>query len=214
MSAPMVLANLARRKTQTRRMTGLKNIPEGYEFVKMFFTEQIVKGDELGIAIVMLSNGSNQICIPCPYGTIGDQLWVRERLWNDGDGSWLYGADHKFLPMDYPEGWLAKVDHKRSIPAIHMPRWASRIMLEITNIRVERLQDISWDDCMAEGVLSTREYGYTAYFDFRREKYTCSTPRESYESIIDSINGAKAWDSNPWVWVVEYKIIEIKGGEK
>lgn len=206
MSAPMVLANLARRKTQTRRI--IKPQPyfdkqNNLVFNKWCFGQE--GGDKHTLPFRNMAKR-------CPYGTIGDRLYVRERIWNDCNDSWLYGADHKFLPMDYPEGWLAKVDHKRSIPAIHMPRWASRIMLEITNIRVERLQDITEDDAIEEGI--DFEPDYDLWMDYERKQWFCVDPIDSYKSLINSINGAKAWDSNPWVWVVEYKIIEIKGGEK
>lgn len=221
MSAPMVLANLARRKTQTRRMTGLQNIPEGYRFVGVAFPHRFCEStyktlnskyvdfEKGGRAVAIFNKNNDSVGIPCPYGTIGDRLWVRESICREIYRDWFYGAGAKFLPMDYPEGWLAKVDHKRSIPSIHMPRWASRILLEITNIRVERLQDISEDDAIDEGI--DFEPDYDLWMDYERKQWFCVDPIDSYKSLINSINGAKAWDRNPWVWVVEYKIIEIKG---
>ena len=84
-------------------------------------------------------------------------------------------------------------------PSIHMPRWASRITLEITGVRVERLQDISEADAIAEGIealpMKTRQ----------------ATPRLDYQALWESINGPESWDENPWVWRLEFKRIkEIK----
>lgn len=251
MSAPMVLANIARRKTQTRRMTGLKSIPEGYEFLGMFYPENCPECRKHGKAAAMFggSNAEQDMMIPCPYGTIGDQLWVREsfvelcavspstdapikigrgmrliekptsrihngkKVWNYDGLVVAYRADSdvEFCDGDGFSGEFAnKQDMPRWKPSIHMPRKYSRIMLEITNIRVERLQDITEDDAIDEGI--DFEPDYDLWMDYERKQWFCVDPIDSYKSLINSINGAKAWDSNPWVWVVEYKIIEIKGG--
>ena len=87
-------------------------------------------------------------------------------------------------------------------PAIHMPRAASRITLEITGVRVERLQDISEDDALAEGCSST------AIVHEDGEDYTGHYASEEYQVLWESINGPGSWDANPWVWVVEFKRLE------
>lgn len=213
MPAPMVRA-IPEGKTQTRRTRGLDkfyaNVPEG--FAIEYFVEEL-PGEWLAISYKEGGEFPSYFkpWIKCPYGTVGDRLWVRETIWNDSDFSWLYSADDVYLPMEYPEGWTSKVAHKRSIPSIHMPRWASRTLLEITGIRVERLQDISWEDCISEGILQKQEHDYTVYFDYLKDDYLASNPKESYQSLINKINGPKTWDENPWVWVVEFRVIEVKG---
>lgn len=150
----------------------------------------------------------------CPYGTIGDRLWVRESLgycseyghyFKAGDEHGgrvhlcsLFDDEERGTGYSY-EGLLPE----RAVPSIHLPRKYSRIQLELTGVRVERLQDISQGDAIAEGAppshqsidAISREYGYP---DF---------PRSWYAQLWDSINGAGAWDSNPHVWVLEFRRI-------
>jgi len=131
----------------------------------------------------------------CRYGQRGDRLWVRE-TWqslviHDGlsPSDIPVGADIQY-PATY-DGWVSK---RR--PSIHMPRWASRITLEITGIRVERLQDISENDAVAEGV----EF-WTPTVDVD----PVPSPRPAYRLLWESINGAGSWGLNPWVFVIEFK---------
>ena len=86
-------------------------------------------------------------------------------------------------------------------PSIHMPRWASRITLEITGVRVERLQDISPEDCWAEGIQEMRDAG-----DENGELR--GSVKQDYQALWESINGPGSWNANPWVWVVEFKRLE------
>lgn len=192
-NAPMVQATLAGSKTQTRREAKHPAIAT---------TSYIVDcgdgwfGDEEG-----------DVQVVCPYGRVGDQLWVRETV---GIGratkhayfkDTLNGRDHKAL-------------FDKLTPSIHMPRWASRIQLEITNIRVERLQDISETDAIAEGI--ERVGGNTSVTPWRNYRIGqegemqlhCSAPSRSYMTLWESINGAGSWQANPWVWVVEFKVIK------
>ena len=125
----------------------------------------------------------SQITYRCPYGQVGDRLWVRE-AWavHPETGSLLYRADDDAL------------ENIRWKPSIHLPRKHSRILLEMTSIRVERLQTISWEDALAEGTdndpATTNAVG-------------------SFAKYWDYINGAEAWDMNPWVWVVGFKKVEV-----
>ncbi len=207
----MVQAILEARKTQTRRTRGFDkfcaNVPEG--FAIDYFVEES-PGEWLAISYQEGGEFPSHFnpWIKCPYGTVGDRLWVRETIWNDGDFGWLYSADDVYLPMVYPQDWTSKVAHKRSIPSIHMPRWASRTLLEITGIRIERLQDISEDDAIAEGVLFNEDY--ELWWDYLREQWICVDSIESYESLICKINGRDTWERNPWVWVIEFKVVEVK----
>ena len=124
----------------------------------------------------------------CPYGVPGDWLWVREAFAHDrySEGNYYFKADDKQRPKTASD-WH---------PSIHMSRFASRITLEITNIRVERLTDISVEDARAEGVTPVGVEG-----DGRRW-------RGGFRDLWDSIYSKKGmgWDRNPWVWVVEFNL--------
>lgn len=130
----------------------------------------------------------------CPYGAEGDRLWVRETHWWFKDE-----VDHEtgyFPPKLTSEDvqYRADCDDGRKVwrPSIFMPRWASRITLEITEVRVERLQDISRGDAMAEGC----PFPNMAEGD---------NPRSWYRGLWESINGVDSWTANPWVWVIEFR---------
>jgi len=131
-----------------------------------------------------------------PYGEIGDILWVRE-TWQDlGFGIWIYKAD------DPKFGGKWK-------PSIFMPKYASRIKLEITNIRAERLQDISYEDAVKEGIESSNEFGGNEgylhqYKNYQGKDFDCDSIG-SFLSLWESINGEGSWYDNPWVWVIEFK---------
>lgn len=151
----------------------------------------------------------------CPYGQPGDHIWVRETwapFYLDGAGGCKYEQYHNEANavryaatpeyiVAYPQratGWRdvtpLNVKH-RWRPSIHMPRWASRITLEITSVRVERLHDISSYDAFEEG--------------FPNNGGPLSTiALEWYRDLWISINGAESWATNPWVWVVEFKRVE------
>jgi len=138
----------------------------------------------------------------CPYGAPGDRLWVRETFsgwhhhehqppseWSEGGSIW-YWADG-----DPTEG-----DWTRPRPSIHMPRWASRLTLQITEVRVERLQDISEADALAEGAEAC-EHGF--WFD-RTPALAGSTAIGAYYCLWEQINGAGSWAANPWVWALTF----------
>jgi hypothetical protein len=185
-SGEMVTAILDGRKTQTRRV--IKNSP-------------CTCGNPPGVSDCRLENiGANQwACssfsytgdfVACPYGKSGDRLWVRETLAADERGMY-YFADETLVsvPADFNQ------NVKEKLPSIFMPRWASRITLEITDIRVERLQEISDDDAISEG-----------YKDIRGDiNYERGDARQWFSWKWEEINGKKyPWDSNPYVWVIEF----------
>lgn len=137
----------------------------------------------------------------CPYGQPGDRLWVRE-AWQAIDGN---ERALRIMTEPHPSrGWIEYAatvpeGHEpppRWRPSIHMPRWASRITLEVTGVRVERLQDISEADATAEGVSAIPD-------EMRR-----ATPRCDFQALWQSINGPDSWAANPWVWIVEFRRIE------
>lgn len=141
-------------------------------------------------------------CQPCPYGAPGDRLWVRETHW--------YFKDRHDPVTGYFPPQLTTVDVEYSADGeskrcgwfspIHMPRWASRITLEITGVRVERVQDISEADAQAEGVVT---WAITdpppAAWD---GSLLCV---DMYRDLWESINGAGSWGANPYVWVLEFR---------
>ena len=183
-SAPMVCALLAGSKTQTRRALKARAL-EGVS-------------DPAGFVPQFVADAENRMC---PYGKPGNNLWVREAwaAWaphpdNDDTDSVIYRATDGRVP----ERWK---------PSIHMPRWASRITLEITGVRVERLKDITEADAVAEGI-ERRASGF-AWYTGRDAKTSYTTnPITSYSSLWESINGAGSWDANPWVWVVEFRRVK------
>lgn len=138
---------------------------------------------------------------PCPYGKPGDRLWVRESF---AVQPFLWERDHGPQPVEY----LASITDRRQIedyvgkPSIHMPRWASRITLEILNTRVERVQAITEADAKAEGV----ETSATRDDDGLR---TETTYTDEFSWLWDSLNSDRGfgWSVNPWVWVIEFKRI-------
>lgn len=138
-----------------------------------------------------------------PYGQAGDRLWVRE-TWSQpaalDPGPTVYRADYPAcVPANFTN--LPAVDEITWRPSIHMPRTACRIQLEIVSVRVERLNDISDQDAIAEGLPYHRCTDWMGPGNSRRD----FGPKDAYEALWESINGAGSWSANPWVWVVEFK---------
>jgi len=187
----------------------------------------VVKGLEVRASMPEPEFASLLKC--CPYGQPGDRLWVREAFALsviDPDGlspeddpenyDVIYRADPELLGG----GW-ADSDGKEIPPpwkpSIHMPSWASRILLEITAVRVERLQDISSAHVCHEGVDSWIEAGgevhapypgFDGQYPDKDGKVRVSPARLAFCSMWESINGPGSWAANPWVWVIEFKRVE------
>ena len=163
----------------------------------------------------------------CLYGKPGDLLWVRE-TWDaiskTDEFSPLeecnieYRADLPAGCTDYPGGWLMEDargndEATRWRPSIFMPRWASRITLKIRDVRVERLQDISEADAEKEGISNLDSYIQAAKFGHRDDHGALITKSKTlFAGYWDSINAKRghSWDSNPWVWVIEFEKVEGK----
>jgi hypothetical protein len=195
-SGPMVRAILEGRKTQTRWV--MKPQP-------------VLDGDMVGHPALCGLFGAHVFgpcaakMIPCPYGAPGDRLWVRE----------TWAPIVQIADVDLPAGLVEKADPRGGVqliayrattedfvwadgdgyamegrscwrPSIHMPRWASRLLLEVTEVRVQRLQEISEEDARAEGVES----------------------RGAFCGLWDTINGNGSWRENPWVWCVSFRRVE------
>ena len=157
----------------------------------------------------------------CPYGVPGDRIWVRETFQGplfDFEQMEAYQEDSSKFKK--PEFCVYKADGKPAPeffdaddnlhcgwrPSIHMPRWASRITLEITGVRVEQLKSISEEEARSEGVARLRE-GFWKHYQPGWTQHQLSA-RGSFATLWDSIYGSGEWDRNPWVWVLEFKRIE------
>ena len=186
----MVRAILDGRKTQTRRT--VKPQP-----------------DEDGLAKV--TNGpwvdTSERNYRCPFGSAGDRIWVRE-TWAEAGAS---APDLKLYRANYPEHVpsiyenVPPAEEIRWTPSIHMPRWASRILLEITGVRVERLNSISQEDAQAEGLELT---GWRPTYSDPDSGGEVMTPYDNFAELWSSIYGDESWQANPWVWVIEFKRVE------
>jgi hypothetical protein len=212
MNGEMVRAVLSGRKSQTRRIVTDKHF-------KRLGLER--DGDYIYTTEGPQWDGTFEGVAPwSPFGSAGDRLYVRESHWfrlTDGittyaDGSFrthpsaIIGS--KYIHADDVDNWpkMAKSFGFKSVPSIHMPRWASRITLEITGVRVERLQDISEADAIAEGIAKHGDQ----WIDYPAGKSAAgwNDPRKSFTSLWQSINGGDSWNANPWVWVVEFRKLE------
>lgn len=220
-SAPMVRAILEGRKTQTRRAIRKQFAPdaEPAEVASTSPEGWQISGhsglwwDDAGACI--------DDAIRCPYGQPGDRLWVRETwqgplLGTAGDYKAFNAGGQKAIQK--PECCVYRAtdtlnavdDDGKELgwrPSIHMPRWASRILLEIVSVRVERLQDISEADAIAEGIERVGEGWQRFHCDPDApvgQPFTMN-PVLAYRGLWESINGPSSWDANPWVWIVEFK---------
>lgn len=184
-NAEMVNAILSGRKTQTRRIISEKTLH--------LFGVAASAGECHPIELCDQRSQSYYLDF-CPLGKPGDQLWVREAFAAGlcTESTLAYRATHK--TEDLEEGWGETI---KWTPSIHMPRWASRINLLITGVRVERLQDISDADASAEGCkISSMQSG------------DCLS--DMFARLWKSIYGDESWQANPWVWVIEFERMEAK----
>lgn len=196
-SGEMVCTILDGRKTQTRRVI-TPQPKDGLEVRYNADNGHVLYGPEYLRSFVK-----------CPYGVVGDRLWVRETFGCLGNGMRVYAAD---ADTDGTVPYLITGDGAgvgngkpdKWMPSIFMPRSASRINLEITGVRVERVQDISPDDCLAEGIDYKDCDPHNAHQYWRQEAYA------KYGELWDKINKDRGygWDVNPWVWVIEFKRLE------
>lgn len=174
----MVRAILGGRKTQTRRVVD-ERMRVGYPH------DEVQRAWRTGF----ITTGGLSFNWNCPYGRPGDRLWVRETWRAETSGevrSVYYRADEEWHE---DAGWK---------PSIHMPRWASRLTLDVTGVRVQRLQEISEEDARAEGVEPEGRDGHGPL-----------THTNAFRSLWVNINGARpgcSWEANPWVWVVSFSL--------
>jgi hypothetical protein len=208
-SAPMVRALLAGTKTQTRRVVKCNSQIAAVGTAADWSRHKAHPAMQ-DPRIVLIGEDGMPFSIPCPYGQPGDRLWVREAhaLQNRYKNVWCtYAADgeHKIVPAPA----LVNVARPGLHPSIHMPRWASRILLEVTEVRIERLQEISEDDAIAEGVERAGER-FKGYLPLVHDGkvHDLALAKSSYSQLWEFINGPGSWQANPWVWVVEFKRLD------
>lgn len=186
-SGPMVRAILEGRKTQTRRIikpqpTMRLELSELPATIGQWFDEKAFYWK-------------------CPFGKIGDQLWVRETWFYQ---EWLNIPLNQLQPVQYAaDETMGALEDWRKMPSIHMPRWASRITLEITDVRTERLQDIwekshTFDECFREGIPQETTWDGEG---------AVPTPLALFIDLWNSINAKRgySWASNPFVWCIAFK---------
>ena len=147
-----------------------------------------------------------EVIARCPMGQAGDRLWVRE-TWarpRPGDEEIIYRADKWDADMVAKWEEDPNCPQVKWTPSIHMPRWACRLVLPLVSVRVERVQDITEEDAKAEGLRRT-ENGWTD----GATGYDVARARAAFQELWASIYGEGSWDTNPWVWVAEWKEIEV-----
>ena len=220
-NAEMVRAILDGRKTQTRRFVPEWQLPRltkqdagDYPDTRWMAIAQRDRRWGFGVFGATEESCAAQLTESlCPFGSRDDRLWVRETFAVGlcTKSTMAYRATHK--PEDLDEGWDERIRWK---PSIHMPRWASRIQLEITDARVERLKDISNNDAQAEGMTFT-DYGLDRFGNQRpgwlwrkssHHEECLGSAKWAFANLWESIYGEESWRSNPWVWVIEFKRVE------
>nr|WP_249431910.1 morphogenetic protein [Enterobacter kobei] len=195
----MVRAILNGRKTQTRRE---------------------VTNATANLLDLQKKHQNSKYAIGCPYGKPGDRIWVRE-TWqaiHDSVDEFGHVEERTYAPSIpkekdrywhtvYAEHFGDENREDRGFPwrpAIHMPRWASRLTLEITDVRVERLNSISQEDAQAEGMELT---GWRPTYSDPDSGGEAWTPYDNFAQLWESIYGEESWKANPWVWVIEFKVV-------
>lgn len=217
-SGGMVQAILEGRKTQTRRIV---KYPQAYKINELIGWEIKPHKDQSELYSFWYGTNYTLPAFKCPYGQPGDILWVRETFA-------VIGTDQvrdpgSYALIDEVMRYVYKGQKQPHIenlykwkPSIFMPKEAARIWLEITDVRVERLQNISEEDAIAEGIEREGD-GFKAYRKIHSGRHkgeahpwNCvpnRSARTSYEELWESINGEGSWNKNPWVWVIEFKPI-------
>lgn len=219
-STPMVQAIIDGRKSQTRRI-----IKQAIGWDKEFSVVPIKEEHIDGVQRYEMRSGTKY---GLPYWKSkyqhGDIIWVRESWWKrpelsrrdliEGADTWPKYEYQAGRLMAWDDDELKEFGWKRK-PSIHMPKESARIWLECTGVRVERVQDISEEDAIAEGleiVKGAKFYQKNKYKDYSDLPFESSlSPKQSFKTLWISINGQESWDSNPWVFVYDFKVLSTTG---
>jgi len=216
-SGPMVLAIMEGRKTQTRRIIKPQPYIEHHDGYDAWRWDHGPKGGYSSWkASLHPLTFMKMACArrPCPYGVVGDRLWVRESFsawfggyhWYDAKG---FRSRSNCTNLFYRATHHMPDDDQRWIPSIHMPRWASRLTLEVTDVRVQRLQDITEEEAIAEGCCGDHEWASGAASCDSKGNLVIN----QFVELWDSINEKRGhpWSSNSWVRAVEFRRVEGGG---
>ncbi|MDQ9425224.1 hypothetical protein [Serratia marcescens] len=207
----MVRAILDGRKTQTRRVMKVQPKPSETRPGDFWFSSKKL---ESMVHVSDFTPGNSPIadchlffqehC--CPFGQAGDRLWVRETFGDCGNRL-VYRADTEDGAASQVKCW---------VPSIHMPREACRILLEITAVRVERLNDISEEDAEAEGIDMEALYDSQDCYDCIADHNMTGRPtvKGAFKYLWESIYGVDSWNANPWVWVIKFKQVSAREVER
>lgn len=214
----MVRAILAGEKTQTRRVVRMLKCPvAGLELVAYDTSDgrpvYMARGDD-GQPVAAFPHGRESVKAEATApAAVGDRLWVRE-TWGcaDADRPGVPGGKKPepgariYYPANDADGWQWRDGSLPWRAAIHMPRWACRLVLEVVEVRVERVQAITDDDARSEGVA---EYARSACAAGNPLELT---PREYFEVLWDTFHERRGygWHANPWVWVLEFRTVELE----
>lgn len=208
-SAPMVRAILAGTKTQTRRALKTQFAPDS-EPAEMCATNE--RGHQTSGHSGMWwddTAGNSDLAVRCPYGVPGDRLWVRETWSTHSCFDDIKPSDLTTRSLHYWADGEIQTGKKR--PGMFMPRWASRITLEVTGVRVERLQDISEEDAMAEGCeVAAETTGEDERLRAECGYFPTSSYAHGYRLLWEQINGHGSWDANPWVWCIAFRRLPME----
>jgi hypothetical protein len=234
----MVRAVLNGTKTQTRRVVKPSPsqyfLPDGPARNYSRTLVDVKTGEQYPDPVVRFGVSDENEDYPCPYGQPGDRLWVRETWASFGSSRSITPTVQLSCQIRYHADnacqWRAVQDGARGVfhhasyqlrPSIHMPRWACRIELEITEVRVERLNAITEEDAIAEGIeqresCAWKNYRFKTVHPKRGKAINDEEnriagyvdPRQSYRSLWEAITGVDSWALNPWVWVVTFKKVE------
>jgi hypothetical protein len=210
-SGPMVRALLEGRKQMTRRIIN----PQPKKGCVYSYNEGCATHVAAYLPNPLVKTEKGNCAIKRPYGKPGDLLWVRETFCDKA----IYAEINKLKKDRVHYAADGKKTEWRYFPSIHMPRWASRLTLEITDVRVERLQDISVEDAIAEGLKAITKDGTLVKYGIPDKDGLPGTddvgwewfrwredPCMAFAEIWESINGKGAWAANSWVWVLVFKI--------
>ena len=195
-STPMVQAILDGRKTQTRRVIKDKDITNNFD----------IDVDGSAYAYIDQATGDSYPPTAIAKYQVGDILWVREAWGRDESGEYVYRTNYGTTEDDsFPPSMF------KWKPSIHMPREAARIFLQVANVRVERLQEITEEDAIAEGVGDPYDYQSPEYYD-QPHMRGLEINKSAFAGLWDSLNEKRGygWRTNPWVWVIEFEREEVE----
>jgi len=226
MSPMMVEAIMAGRKTETRRvLKGLSDEDDAFSFTKIVIDPLAIgtdEDDEDAVEVPLIGSyasfNDGESLIKCPFGSVGDVLWIKERTyWEKGtdfanvafDDGLMIPIKNKIMgkPMQIPNWKPTDKKIWKGRPSMFMPKTLCRLRLKITELRVERLEEITEKDAVGEGVEPISGLAGTFYKNYSRtNSHAFTIAKKSFESLWESINGKGSWRKNPFVWVIGFKI--------